>query len=63
MHYNPQTLIIQHLHIKEEGKSIESNRMKRSYFVVVTTFVDNQELVKIGEVLQLFVKLLKNSLY
>ena len=97
MQYNPQMLIVQHLHIKEKGKNIEINRMKRSYFVVVMTFVKfggnvvevhegliYGEIFKISpfrniiwklfnlrkkckykndEVLQLFVKLLKSSLY
>ena len=47
-YYNPKTLIVQHLPIKEREKKIEIDRMRNGYFIDTLTSVDIQEIAKIG---------------
>ena len=47
-YYNPKSLIVQHIHIKEKEKKIEINRMRNGYIIDTLTSVDIQEIVKIG---------------
>ena len=47
-YYNPKNFIVQHLPVKEKEKKIEINRMRNGYITQVLTFVDIQEIVKIG---------------
>ena len=47
-YYNPKTLIVRHLSVKEKEKKIEINRMRNGYITQVLTTVDNQEIVEIG---------------
>ena len=47
-YYNPKNLIVQHLPIKEREKKIEINRMRNGYIIDTLTYVDFQEIVKIG---------------
>ena len=54
-YYNPKNLIVQHLPVKEKEKKIEINRMRNGYITQVLTFVDIQEIVKIGgRVIEIF---------
>ena len=46
--YNPPDLIFQHLPVKEKVKKIEVNRMRNEYIIDTLTFLDIQEIVKIG---------------
>ena len=46
--YNPKSLILQHLPVKEKEKKIEINRIRNGYITQVLTSVDIQEIVKIG---------------
>ena len=47
-YYNPKTLIVQHLPVKEKEKKIEINPMRNGYTTQVLTSLDFQEIVKIG---------------
>ena len=47
-YYNPKSLIVQHLPIKEKEKKIEIIRMRNVYIIDYLTSVDIQEIVKIG---------------
>ena len=47
-YYNPKILIVQHLPVKEKENKIEINRMRKGYVVQTLTWVDIQEIVKIG---------------
>ena len=47
-YYNPSDLIFQYLPIREKVKNTELNRMRNGCIVDVITFVDIQEIVKIG---------------
>ena len=47
-YYNPKTLIVQHLPVKEREKKKEINRMRNGYFIDTLTSVDKQEIVKTG---------------
>ena len=47
-YYNPKNLIVQHIPIKEKEKKIEINRMRNGYIIDTLTYVDIQEIVKIG---------------
>ena len=54
-YYNPPNLIFQHLPVKEKVKNIEVNRMRNGYIIDTLTFVDIQEIVKIGgRVIQIY---------
>ena len=47
-YYNPHNLIFQHLPVKEKVKNFEVYRMRKRYIVDILTFVNIQEIVKIG---------------
>ena len=47
-YYNPPDLIFQHLPVKEKVNKIEVNRMRNGYIIDTLTFVDIEEIVKIG---------------
>ena len=47
-YYNPKSLIVQHLPVKEREKKIEINQMRNGYFFHTLTSVDIQEIDKIG---------------
>ena len=49
-YYNPKKLIVQHLPVEEKEKKIEINRMRNGNNTQSLTFVDIQEVVKIGGV-------------
>ena len=54
-YYNPKNLIVQHIPIKEKEKKIEINRMRNGYIIDTLTYVDIQEIVKIGgKVVQIY---------
>ena len=54
-HYNPKSLIVQHIPVKERVKKIEINRMRNGYIVDVLTSVDIPEIVRIGcEVVEIY---------
>ena len=46
--YNPKSLLVQYLPVKEREKKIESNRLRNGYIKDTLTSVDIQEIVKIG---------------
>ena len=46
--YNPPNLIFRNLPVKEKVNKIEVNRMRNGYITDTLTFVDIQEIVKIG---------------
>ena len=52
-YYNPKNLIVQHLFVKEKEK-MEFNRLRNGYIVNTLTSVDIQEIVKIGEVIEIY---------
>ena len=47
-YYIPKNLIAQNLPVKEKEKKIEITRMRNGYITQVLTYVDIQEIVKIG---------------
>ena len=47
-YYNPPNLILKHLPVKEKGKNIEVNKMRRSYIIDTLASVDIQEIIKGG---------------
>ena len=47
-YYNPKNLIVQHIPFKEREKKMEINRMRNGYIVDALTFVDIQEILRIG---------------
>ena len=47
-YYNPPDLILQHLPVKEKVKENEVNRLRNAYIIDTITFVDIQEIIKIG---------------
>ena len=47
-YYNPKTLIVQHVPIKEKEKKIEIIRMRNGYIIDTLTSADIQEIVKNG---------------
>ena len=48
IYYNPKTLIVQHLPMKEKVIKIDKNRMRNGYIVDTLPSVDIREVVKIG---------------
>ena len=54
-YYNPKNLIAQHLPVNEKEKKTEINRMRNGYIIDTLTYVDIQEIVKIGsKVIELY---------
>ena len=52
---NPNSLIVQHLPVKEREKKIEINRMRNAYISYTLTSIDIQEIVKIvGKVFEIY---------
>ena len=47
-YFNPKTLFVQHLPVKEKINRMEVNRMRNGYIIDVLTSDDIQEIVKIG---------------
>ena len=47
-YYIPKNLIVQHIPLKERETKIEINRMRNGYIIDYLTFVEIQELGKIG---------------
>ena len=54
-YYNPKSLTVQHLPVKEKVNKIEINRMRNGHTIQVLTSVDIQEIAKIGgKVIQIY---------
>ena len=53
-YYNPPDLIFQHLPVKEKVKNIEVNRMRNGHIIDTLPSVDNQEIVKIGKIIEIY---------
>ena len=47
-YHNPKNLTVQHIPVKERGKKMEINRLRKSSIIDVLASVDIQEIVKIG---------------
>ena len=47
-YYNPKTIIVQHLPVKDRENKIEINRFWNGYIIDTLTSVDIQKVVKIG---------------
>ena len=47
-YYNPKNLAVQHIPVKERVNKIEIKHMRNGYIVDVLTFVDIQEILRIG---------------
>ena len=47
-YYNPKSLIVQHIPIKERVKKMKINRMRTGYIIYTLTSVDIQEIVNFG---------------
>ena len=53
-YYNPKSLIVQHLPVKEREKKIEINRMRNVFIIDTLTSVDIEEFVEFGKVIQIY---------
>ena len=46
-YYNPKSLVVQHIPVKERETKIEINRMRNGYINQTLTSVDMQEMLKL----------------